>query len=100
MKDNEKLKRCNGSDGKAKKDSGLKGPGFNPRPRQEQCCLLFLFVCFGVYEIYLEVFDILMWIHVAINNHGYIVIITIKLRQLMLNLIGCKLDALIWIIEA
>ena len=55
------MTRCDGSDGKAE-DSGLKGPGFNYQPRQgkiEKYFLWFLVGCFGAYEVYLKVLDIL-----------------------------------------
>ena len=41
--------RCDGSDGKAE-DSGLKGPRFNPQPRQENFTCFWL-VALEQYEI-------------------------------------------------
>ena len=65
-KNQAKLTRCDGSDGKTK-DSGLKCPGFNHGPRQEKYFLLFTVGCFGQPP---SLFTILLQILVILNNQG------------------------------
>ena len=87
-------------------DSKLKGPGFNPRRRQEKLKIeKYLSLLFGSLQWSLQditpEFDVLISIHVAINNHGYVVLIQIWRWHLMLNLIGWyKVDVLNWIVRA
>ena len=47
--------------------------------------LLFSVGCFGKYEIYLLLVDVLLQIHMAINNHGYVVLVPTRSRPKMLK---------------